>query len=110
MKRRRTLRQYANQLRKELPTGYRVSVRVVEMPKGGEENERHRDFADTKFDGGRHYIRVNRAFSKPVQKDCLEHEWAHCMVPWDDECEHSDEWGRAYARVLRVTTGWEDLS
>ena len=61
-----------------------------------------RDFGETQDKEDHYLIRINKETELAVQKDTLVHEWAHCLVGWDDDhSSHSREWGIVYARIYR---------
>lgn len=53
-------------------------------------------------------ILINPKFPYYIKMDTILHEWAH-VLSWDTcKCEdHSDEWGRAYARIYRAWLKWD---
>ena len=90
-----TLREYADKLREKFPANKPIRVVRTVIPKQG----RNRGFGDcTKF--RKHYlIRINKSHPLYVQKDTLDHEWAHCL-DWGND-EHGWRWGILYAKIYR---------
>lgn len=53
------------------------------------------------FDGEKFLIVIDPRLDFGSRCDLLLHEAAHTVAPWDDEEDHSDAWGAAYASLYR---------
>ena len=92
-----TLREYTDKLREKFPANKPIKV----VRKAG--------FKDTRLGDCRklrkHYlIRINRHSPLYVQKDTLDHEWAHCLTGMAT-IDHDWRWGILYAKIYRHMVG-----
>jgi len=76
-----------------LPVGGTVAVSVCKMG----------DVAgDCKEIAGGYKIRINKDDPLAVQQRSLWHQYAHARAGRPDTRQHSNEWGREYARIYRA--------
>lgn len=88
-----TLQRHIRMLRKHLPIAGRVSVSVCKLDGFcGDCRATPKGFA----------IRISEDDPLQSQKETLWHEWAHCMVGWTDKHQHTNAWGKAYAKIYRM--------
>lgn len=85
-------------LRKRLPCTYPVVVAMVKIP-AADNVLGYADFDDGKFLILLDDSMVDGTWHLHMLKECLAHEWAHCLV-WDvpNEPDHGPVWGSAYAK------------
>lgn len=100
-----TLIQFANKLRKAFPADRPIKVRTTKMPFTSKTFKK-RLFGDTQELKTHYLIRINKDSEISIQKDTLLHEWAHCIVGWDEKHDsHSDKWGVCYSKIYREMVG-----
>ena len=100
-----SLTQFANVLRKKFPCSMPVRVRTCRMPITNKK-EKLRGFGDASEYETYFIIRISNETDLSVQKDTLMHEWAHCVVGWEDNKEtHSAKWGICYSAIYREMVG-----
>lgn len=101
---RKRLKQTEVWLRKNFPTPYPVTVRIIKFQDDacGECYRLNKNIV----------IRINKETPRHEQISSLIHEWAHAMT-WPNSrlekinaLEHPDEWGLDYAKIYR---GWFDF-
>ena len=76
-----------------LPVGGTVTVSVCKM--GALSGD------CTEITGG-FRIRINKDDPLQLQKETLWHEYAHCRAGWSDKHQHTNAWGKEYARIYRA--------
>lgn len=101
MRKRLTFKQFVSFLRKHHKAKKKVIVVRTNTELNKDFDPPEYDFGETINNKDHYYIRINQRDTLRIQKDTLMHEWAHCLVPWDKEPVHSDEWGIAYARIFQ---------
>lgn len=97
-----TFKQFVNFLKKHHKTLKRVIVKRTITELNTETVPPQRDFGETINNSKYYLIKINKKDPLRIQKDTLIHEWAHCMIPWKESPDHSDNWGIVYARVYRT--------
>lgn len=86
-------------LQRELPADLPVVVLTENTPGAFASTS----MEDVDGDGwaDRYVIRIDPGRGRTVAEDCLVHEWAHTLS-WEEEEDHGDDWGMAYALVYRT--------
>ena len=101
MEKRRTTIGLSRYLRKHFPTKKPVRVSICKTEMDTTTLPHQREFGET-IDMGKYYlIKINKDDEQRVQKDTLQHEWAHCVVDWTNRSDHGNKWALAYARIYR---------
>ena len=101
MKKRRTVQDYIAMCKEHFPLNMPVSVCIGVTSLNKERHPFMRDSGSATQGKNRWYIRINKQSARNDQIDTLMHEWAHCRVDWDDDVQHSDKWGKEYAKIRR---------
>lgn len=89
-------------LERDLPPLLPVTVIVESV--GGAWGSTSKDDIDGDGRADRFIIRIRPGQQRVIAEDTLVHEWAHTLS-WDteeEEGDHCDAWGIAYARVYRA--------
>ena len=98
---RATFKQFVRYMHKTFKCKKRIVVRVGKTTEDVEHDPPLPMFGETYKKPYGFLILINEQDTLHVQKDTLIHEWAHCLVPWSEELEHSDRWGVTMARIYR---------
>ena len=95
-----SLSDYIDLLSERFPTN--LPVRVIRCVMPVDPKTGWREFGDCKKLKARYKIRINNTHPLQIQKDTLEHEWAHCIDRWSKRQDHDSRWGALYAKIYRT--------